>query len=64
MIPKESAIVIPTHIPGVKKPSGPGRLSRSGLSAMSRLHQLDRSPEELVGKQEAAGPTAMYIQIP
>ena len=31
-MPKERAIPIPIHMPGVKNPSGPGRVRRSGLS--------------------------------
>ena len=45
MIPKDRAIVIPIHIPGVKNPSGPGRDSKSGRAALTSFHKFKGPPK-------------------
>ena len=55
-IPNDSATDSPIHIPGVKKPSGPGSESRSGRSARHPFPERQRSPEEAAGKNQGPGP--------
>ena len=47
---------IPIHIPGVKNPSGPGRVRRSGRSSRHLPPQFEGAPEQLEGQNQGPDP--------
>ena len=63
-IPNDRATDIPIHIPGVKKPSGPGSESRSGRSAATRLQSASGPPKRRRDRTRAPAHTATYIHTP
>ena len=63
-MPNESETVMPSHIPGVKKPSGPGSVRRSGRSAATRRQSSTGPPKSLSANTRAPTQIATYIHTP
>ena len=64
MIPNDSVRTMPTHMPGVKKPSGPGRVSMSGRSLVTRCQSSTGPPKSSKERTSAPAQIATYIHAP
>ena len=64
MIPNDSVRTIPTHMPGVKNSSGPGRVSMSGRSLVTRCQSSTGPPKSSKESTSAPAQMATYIQAP